>query len=103
MWLRRPRWWRSKPDRLSFAEAVSVPSAFLTADYGLHQPGRLQAGERVLIHAAAGGVGLAAVQFARTLGAEVYATAGSPARHAYLRVLGVQHIFSSRMPTSADS
>ncbi len=85
-----------KPATISFAEAATVPSAFLTAYYGLHTLAGLQPGERVLIHAAAGGVGLAAVQVAQRLGAEVFTTAGSATKHAYLRSVGVDHIFSSR-------
>ena len=75
---------------------VSIPSAFLTAYYGLHTLAGLSAGERVLIHAAAGGVGLAAVQVARMAGAEIFATAGSPEKRAYLASLGVQHVLNSR-------
>ncbi len=85
-----------KPAALSFAEAATVPSTFLTADHGLRGLAGLQRGGRVLIHAAAGGVGMAAVQIARRIGAEVFATAGSAAKHAFLRSLGVEHIFSSR-------
>ncbi|WP_165360758.1 type I polyketide synthase [Candidatus Chloroploca sp. Khr17] len=84
------------PAGLSFAAAATVPSALLTAHYGLRVLADLQPGQRVLIHAAAGGVGLAAVQIALSCGAEVFATAGSPAKHAHLRAMGVQHIFSSR-------
>ncbi|MCG3153920.1 MAG: Phthiocerol/phenolphthiocerol synthesis polyketide synthase type I PpsC [bacterium] len=85
-----------KPARLSLAEAATLPITFLTAHHALHHLGKMQAGERVVIHAAAGGVGLAAVQLAQRAGAEIFATAGSPEKHAYLRALGVQHIFSSR-------
>ena len=67
-----------KPLGLSFADAATVPFAFLTADYCLREIGRLKPGERILIHAAAGGVGLAAVQIATAIGAKVSATAGSP-------------------------
>ncbi|GAA2962013.1 type I polyketide synthase [Actinokineospora diospyrosa] len=67
------------PDDWSFAEAATVPMAFLTAYFGLVDLAGLRAGERVLVHAAAGGVGMAAVQVARHLGAEVYGTA-SPAK-----------------------
>lgn len=91
-----------KPTRLSFAEAATIPSAFLTAYYGLQTLAGLKPGERVLIHAAAGGVGLAAVQIAQQLGAEVFATAGSATKQAYLRSLGVRHIFSSRQATFRD-
>ncbi|TDP92877.1 type I polyketide synthase [Labedaea rhizosphaerae] len=67
------------PPGWSFTDAASVPMVFLTAYYGLVDLGRLQADESVLIHAAAGGVGMAASQVARHLGAEVYGTA-SPAK-----------------------
>src|SRR5260370_20083135 len=61
-----------KPEGLSFAEAATAPVAFLTAEYALHRLGGMKAGERVLIHAAAGGVGLAAVQLAQRTGAEIF-------------------------------
>ncbi|HWO60283.1 MAG TPA: SDR family NAD(P)-dependent oxidoreductase, partial [Umezawaea sp.] len=63
------------PERWSFEEAAAVPAVFLTAYYGLVDVADLRAGESVLVHAAAGGVGMAAVQLARHLGAEVYGTA----------------------------
>ncbi|WP_433548670.1 amino acid adenylation domain-containing protein [Streptomyces sp. CA-294286] len=66
------------PDSLAFDEAATIPMTFLTAWYGLHELGALQPGERVLVHAAAGGVGMAAVQLARLHGAEVYGTASEP-------------------------
>jgi NADPH:quinone reductase-like Zn-dependent oxidoreductase/acyl carrier protein len=91
-----------KPDVLSFAEAVTIPSAFLTAAYGLKQLAGLQPGQRILIHAATGGVGLAAVLLAQQIGAEIFATASSPEKHAFLRALGVRHIFSSRTLDFAD-
>jgi NADPH:quinone reductase-like Zn-dependent oxidoreductase len=86
----------AKPEALTFAEAASVPGAFLTAEYALRHVAALAPGERVLIHAAAGGVGLAAVEIARRTGAEVFATAGSPEKQDYLRALGVRHVFGSR-------
>ncbi|MFH9138969.1 alcohol dehydrogenase catalytic domain-containing protein, partial [Streptomyces sp. NPDC017524] len=67
------------PDDFSFEDAASVPTVFMTAYYGLRDLAGIQPGERVLIHAAAGGVGMAAVQLARLWGADVYATA-SPAK-----------------------
>ncbi|GIL13952.1 MAG: polyketide synthase [Chloroflexota bacterium] len=91
-----------KPGHLSFVEAASVPIVFLTAYYGLFHQARLEAGERVLIHAAAGGVGLAAVQLAQQAGAEIYATAGSPEKRAFLESLGVEHIMDSRSLAFAD-
>ncbi|MFE7858590.1 type I polyketide synthase [Streptomyces sp. NPDC057403] len=85
------------PDGWSFAEAASVPCTFLTAYHGLFRVARLKKGQRVLIHAAAGGVGMAAVQLARHVGAEIYATA-SPAKWPVLRELGLDdaHLASSR-------
>ncbi len=56
----------------------------------------MKAGDRVLIHAAAGGVGLAAVQLAQRAGAEIFATAGSPEKRSHLQTLGVTHVFDSR-------
>ncbi|MEU4565131.1 type I polyketide synthase [Micromonospora sp. NPDC023956] len=85
------------PDGWSYAEAAAVPVVFLTAWYGLVELGRLRAGESVLVHSAAGGVGMAAVQIARHLGAEVYGTA-SPGKWPALRATGFDdaHIASSR-------
>jgi myxalamid-type polyketide synthase MxaB len=91
-----------KPANLSFEEAVTIPIPFITAYYTLHRLGKMQAGERVLIHAAAGGVGLAAVQLARRAGAEIFATAGSPEKRAFLKSLGVQHVLDSRTLDFAD-
>ncbi|WAL99213.1 type I polyketide synthase [Streptomyces sp. Je 1-369] len=78
-------------------EVAGMPAAFLTAWYGLVELAGLKAGERVLIHAATGGVGMAAVQIARHLGAEVFATA-SPAKHGVLEEMGIDaaHRASSR-------
>lgn len=84
------------PDCLSDEEAATIPSAFLTAHYALFHLGRIRAGERILIHAAAGGVGLAAVQLALQAGAEIFATAGSEQKRAYLKSLGVTHVMDSR-------
>ncbi len=85
-----------KPPQLNFTEAATMPIVFLTAYYALHHLGRMRQGERVLIHSAAGGVGLAAVQLARRFGAEIFATAGSDEKREYLRSLGVQHVMDSR-------
>jgi acyl transferase domain-containing protein/NADPH:quinone reductase-like Zn-dependent oxidoreductase/NAD(P)-dependent dehydrogenase (short-subunit alcohol dehydrogenase family)/SAM-dependent methyltransferase len=92
----------AKPANLSFEAACSLPIVFLTAWYALNKLARLSAGERVLIHAAAGGTGMAAVQVAHHLGAEVFATAGSPAKRELLRTLGVKHVFDSRSLDFAD-
>ncbi len=85
-----------KPKNLTFAEAATIPVAFMTAWYSIKHLAAMQPGERILIHGAAGGVGLAAIQTAALLGLEIYATAGSPAKHDFLRQLGVKHLFSSR-------
>jgi len=92
----------SIPKSLSFDEAAAIPVVFLTAQYGLMEVGRLQRGERVLIHAASGGVGLAAIQIAKRVGAEIFATAGSPKKRAYLRSLGIEHVMDSRSLAFAD-
>jgi polyketide synthase 12 len=85
------------PEGWSFVRAASVPGTFLTAYYGLLELAKLRPGERLLVHAAAGGVGMAAVQIARALGAEVLATA-SPGKWSALRALGLDEaqIASSR-------
>lgn len=85
-----------KPRNISFAEASTIPVAFMTAWYSLKHLAGMQQGERVLIHGAAGGVGLAAIQIAAHLGLEVYATVGSAEKQHFLRQLGVKHLFSSR-------
>jgi NADPH:quinone reductase-like Zn-dependent oxidoreductase/SAM-dependent methyltransferase/acyl carrier protein len=89
------------PDNLSVEEAATLPIAFLTAAYALDDLAHLQAGERVLIHAASGGVGQAAIQLAQRAGAEIFATA-SPSKWPVLRSLGVKHIMSSRNLDFAD-
>jgi myxalamid-type polyketide synthase MxaB len=80
---------------LSMEEAAAIPIVFLTAYYGLHRLAKIQAGERVLIHAAAGGVGQAAIQLAHNAGAEVFATA-SPAKWDFLEAAGVRNVMNSR-------
>ncbi len=74
----------------------------MTAYYALHHLGRLSKGERVLIHAAAGGVGQAALQIAQHVGAEIFATAGTPEKRAFLSQQGVQHVMDSRSLEFAD-
>ena len=91
-----------KPSPLSVIEAATIPIVFVTAWYGLHQLAQVQSGERVLIHAATGGVGLAAIQLALRAGAEVFATAGSPEKRDYLRTLGIRHIYDSRTVAFAE-
>jgi len=91
-----------KPKQISHLAAATIPGVFLTAYYALVELGRLRAGERVLIHAATGGVGLAAVQLSQLIGAEIFATAGSPEKRDYLRALGITHVMDSRSLTFAD-
>lgn len=79
------------PASMSFEEAAGFRAAFMTAYHGLVQGGRLQPGETVLIHGAAGGMGLAAVQVARQLGASVIATAGSDEKLAVVAEYGADH------------
>jgi len=91
-----------KPASINFGQAATIPIAFLTAYYSLNQLARLQRGERVLIHAAAGGVGMAAVQIAQQAGAEIFATAGSLEKRAYLKSMRVRNIYDSRSLSFAD-
>jgi acyl transferase domain-containing protein len=91
------------PEGLGFEQAAGIPVAFLTAHYGLHRLARLARGQRVLIHAGAGGVGMAAVQLALRCGAEVFATAGTEAKREVLRSLGVAHVLDSRSLAFADA
>ena len=85
-----------KPSNLTFEEASTVPIAFLTAYYALVHLGRIKTGERVLIHAAAGGVGMAAVKLCLHRKAEIFATAGSERKRRFLRELGIEHVMNSR-------
>ena len=91
------------PDGLSFEEAATLPVVFMTSWHALKTVAQLQAGERVLVHAGAGGVGMAAIQIAHHLGAEVIASAGSPAKRALLHVLGVKHVIDSRRADFAEA
>ncbi|GAA2000785.1 type I polyketide synthase [Nocardiopsis rhodophaea] len=92
-----------RPANLSLVEAATLPGAFVTADLALRDEARVQAGDRVLIHSATGGVGLAAVQIARREGAEVLATAGTPEKRSLLRYLGVTVVGDSRSTAFADT
>jgi NADPH:quinone reductase-like Zn-dependent oxidoreductase len=78
------------PDELSFEQGAAIPVNYATAWAGLIGYGNLQPGERVLIHSAGGGVGIAATQIAKRHGVEVYGTA-SPSKHARIRELGVDY------------
>jgi tumor protein p53-inducible protein 3 len=76
------------PDNLSYEQAAAIPEAFLTAYLNLFTLGRLQAGETVLIHAGASGVGTAAIQLARAAGARVFVTTGTPEKLDFCQELG---------------
>ena len=78
------------PDALSFEQGAAVPVNYLTAYLGLRRFGALEPGERVFLHAAAGGVGIAATQIAKHHGAEVWGSA-SPGKHEAIRGFGVDH------------
>ncbi|KQQ74293.1 beta-ketoacyl synthase [Rhizobium sp. Leaf321] len=84
------------PARLDFEAAATVPVAFLTAYYAMVQLGHIEPGETILIHGAAGGVGLAALQIAKLKGAVVIATAGTVEKRRFLEALGADHVFDSR-------
>ncbi|MBL8348625.1 MAG: type I polyketide synthase [Rubrivivax sp.] len=85
-----------KPREMEFAEAATVPVTFLTALHALRDLAGLKRGDRVLIHAVTGGVGMAALQLALRAGAEVYGTAGTPAKRALAKRLGAHHVGDSR-------
>ena len=82
------------PPDMPVTALATLPSVFTTVVLSYQLAG-LKAGERVLVHAGAGGVGLAAIQLAQAAGAEVFATASAP-KQAYLRSLGVEYVFDSR-------
>lgn len=84
------------PDSLTAAQAAALPATYLTALYGLQQVAGIRRGMKVLVHAGAGGVGMAAIQLAKRAGAEIFATAGSASKRSLLQSLGVQHVFDSR-------
>lgn len=86
------------PAQWSHADAATIPTVFFTVWYALVHLARLQPGERILIHGAAGGVGLAAIQVAKHLGAEIIASAGSPAKRDFVTLAGADHVVDSRSP-----
>ena len=85
-----------KPANFTAEKSATLPAAFLTVRYTMEYLANIRRGDRVLIHAATGGVGLAAVQIAQRAGAEIFATAGSERKRAYLRSLGIVHVMNSR-------
>jgi myxalamid-type polyketide synthase MxaB len=90
-----------KPEGMSFEQAAAIPLAYLTAYHALHNIAKIRPGDRILIHAAAGGVGLAAIQIARRAGAEIFATA-SPGKWEFLKSIGIHNIMNSRTTEFAD-
>ncbi|MEP9355161.1 SDR family NAD(P)-dependent oxidoreductase [Xanthobacter sp. KR7-65] len=84
------------PDDVALIDAATLPAAFMTAHYSLVDIGRLEPEEQVLVHLATGGVGLAAIQVARHIGAEILASAGSDVKRSHLRELGIAHVMNSR-------
>ncbi|MEO8152056.1 MAG: SDR family NAD(P)-dependent oxidoreductase [Rhizobacter sp.] len=98
----RSEWVQPRPAGLSAEEGASFPIAFLTAEFCLGHLAGMKAGDKVLIHAAAGGVGMAAVRLAQRAGAQVFATAGSEWKRELLRSMGVVHVMDSRSPAFAD-
>lgn len=93
-----------KPKHINWNEAASLPVVYTTAYFSLIHHCRLEKGEKILIHAAAGGVGIAAIHIAKAVGAEIYATVSSPDKRAYIESIGVkpENIMSSRTLEFAD-
>ncbi|RFD26847.1 polyketide synthase [Mycobacterium uberis] len=90
------------PDTLLDHEAATFGVAYLTAWHCLCEVGRLSSGERVLIHSATGGVGMAAVSIAKMIGARIYTTAGSDSKRQMLSELGVEYVGDSRSVDFVD-
>ncbi|MGY0585780.1 MAG: SDR family NAD(P)-dependent oxidoreductase [Paraglaciecola chathamensis] len=92
------------PEGVSFEGAATIPTTFLTVYYALHYLARLQPGEKILIHGAAGGVGIAAIQVAQWLNAEIYATVGSDDKREFLELIGIppERIYNSRALTFGE-
>jgi acyl transferase domain-containing protein/NADPH:quinone reductase-like Zn-dependent oxidoreductase/acyl carrier protein len=90
------------PDNIDLRDAAAVPVAYLTALYCLDTIGHLSKGEKVLIHLGTGGVGLAAIEVAKHIGAEIFTTAGNEKKRQYLRDLGIEHVMDSRDLTFGD-
>lgn len=91
-----------RPAQLSPARGAGIPVAYLTAILGLEILALVRPGDRVLVHAGAGGVGQAAIRIAQLAGCEVYATAGSPAKRRLVESLGVAGVHDSRSTSFRD-
>ncbi|MEM7242058.1 MAG: type I polyketide synthase [Pseudomonadota bacterium] len=96
------KWVGKLPADVDLQSASTIPVAFFTAYYSIKHLAQLQPDETILIHGGAGGVGLAAIQIAQHMGAKVIATAGSNTKRSMLKLLGVDHILSSRSLTFAN-
>ncbi|MGS2744273.1 SDR family NAD(P)-dependent oxidoreductase [Halomonas sp. LS-001] len=90
------------PEGISYSAAATIPTTFFTVYYALKHLARLEPGEKVLIHGAAGGVGIAALQIAQWLGAEIYATVGSQEKRDFLHLMGIHNLYDSRSLTFAE-
>lgn len=90
------------PKGLDYEQGAAIPTAYLTADITLNLIGQMKRGDKVLIHSGAGGVGMAAIALAHRVGAEVFATAGSPDKREVLARLGVHHVLDSRSTSFGD-
>jgi acyl transferase domain-containing protein/acyl carrier protein len=84
------------PDHMAFEQAATLPAVCLTVQHSLETLAGLRAGDTLLVHGGAGGIGLAALAHARHVGARVIATAGTPAKRDLLRALGADAVFNSR-------
>lgn len=91
------------PDTLSFEEAAALPVVYQTSLFALEHRARLQRGEWLLVHAGASGVGAAAIQLGKAMGATVIATAGSPAKLAFCRAQGADHALDYRTGAWVDA
>ena len=90
------------PAQLNYIEAATIPTVYITAHTAFRQASIVQPGDRVLVHAAAGGVGLAAVQVLVEAQAEIFATAGGPSKRSLLRQLRIEHVMDSRSSSMAS-
>lgn len=91
-----------KPGNLSFDEAATIPITFLTSFYALNKLANIKKGDKVLIHAASGGVGQAAIQICKNAGAEIFATAGNDEKRKFLSDQGINYVMDSRSTLFAD-
>ena len=90
------------PGTMTFVEAATLPTVFLTSHYAINELARMEKGESILIHAGTGGVGQAAIQIAKYLGLTIFSTAGSPEKRQLLIDMGVDHVLDSRTLKFAD-